>query len=338
MSATLATANYTQFEKGFFITEAVTGLDTINKGLCYVATSVKNDVYTFPVFSATPVLNARALTPTDNSTTVLSNKNVSLGAFEAYELFDPTIFENHWHQAELTDKLLARELPNTFVNYLGSFYTQKTFVPVENMIHIGSTTYDTGSGGSAETPSDVNYSHKYFDGIIKQALNVSTPALQVASPIALTAANIIAKFDAALAKMRTTAGGRALMSKADRYVRMKLIVSIEDQAKYEEALTSTTYKNNDTTERGINKYKGYAVEVVAGLPENTFYFCEATTDVMSNIHLAVTSMENLSFEINRLQNNSTAWFYKAVAKMGVGLSKPQEFVIYTTKVLADFSA
>jgi len=332
MSATLQTANYTQFEKGFFITEAVTGLDTINKGLAYVATGVKNDKYTFPVFTANTKLNPRTLLPVDNSTTVLSNKDVTLGAFEAYELFDPTIFENHWHQDQLTDKLLARQLPATFMNYLGGFYTQKTMVPIETMLHMGSTTYVTTAGGSAETPASPNYSIKYFDGIIKQALNVTTPALQVASPVALTSANIISKMEAA-----KLLAPKALLSKADRYKRMKYIMSVTDAQKYEDALTNTTFKNNDTTEAGLNKYKGYKVEVVAGLPENTFYFCEATTDVESNIHMAVTSMDNLSFQIEKLQANSSAWFYKAIAKMGVGIAKPQEFVIYTTQVLANFT-
>lgn len=332
MSTTLATSNFTQFEKGFFITEAVTGLDTINKGLMYVATGVKNDKYTFPVFTANTKLNPRTLIPTDNSTTVLSNKDVTLGAFEAYELFDPTVFENHWHQDQLTDKLLARQLPSTFMNYLGGFYTQKTMVPIETMIHMGSTTYVTTSGGSAETPASANYSIRYFDGIIKQALNATTPALQVASPVALTAANIISKMEAAKALVP-----KAILSSAKRYQRLKYIMSVIDKEKYEEALTSTTFKNNDTTEKGINKYKGYTIETVAGLPENTFYLCEATTDVESNLHMAVTSMENLSFEINRLQNNSSAWFYKAIAKMGVGIAKPAEFVIYTTQVLANFT-
>jgi hypothetical protein len=155
-----------------------------------VATGVKNDQYVVPVFGANPKLNPRTLLPIDNSTTVLSNKTIMLGAFEAYELFDPTIFENHWHQDQLTDKLLARGLPNTFVNYLGGFYTEKTFVPVENMLHMGSTTY----GVSASTPASANYSLKYFDGIIKQALSATEPALFVATPV-VTSTNIITRWN-----------------------------------------------------------------------------------------------------------------------------------------------
>jgi len=332
MSLVLSTTNYTQFEKDFFITEAVIGLDTVNKGLMYVATGVKNDQYVFPKLSASPKLQAASSTPTTSGTTTLSNRTVTLGKFQAYEEFEPAIFENHWHQAELSDRLLARALPVTFQNYLTTYYTQKTFVPIEQMIHLGSTSYDVTSGGSAEPGVGANEQLIYFDGIIKTALNASTPALQVSSPSAITSSNVITKMEAAKNKMPI-----ALLSKANRYERLKFIMSVVDAQKYEEALTTTTYKNNDTTERGLNRYKGYEVVVCAGLPENTFYFCEATTDLESNLQLCVTDMDNLSFEINRLQNNSTLHFYKAIMKMGVGIAKPSEFVIHTTKVLSDFS-
>lgn len=323
------TSNFTQFEKGFFITEAVIGLDTINKGLAYVAQGVKNDQYSFPVLTANVVLNPRTSLPVDNNTTVLSNRTITLGAFEAFEIFDPSIFENHWHVSELADKMLSRSLPATFVNYLGGFYTEKTFAPVERMIHEGSTSYTTSATGT----TSANYSIKHFDGLIKQALNATTPALQVGTPVALTSANIIAKMEAAKALMP-----KALLASADRYKKLKFIVSVEDAQKYEEALTSTSFKNNDTTEAGINKYKGFTVEVTSGLPENTFYFCEATSQVTSNIQLAVASLDNLSFIVDKYVSYAQLWFYKAVAKMGVGIAKPSEFVIYTTKTLASFNA
>ena len=338
MSLVLSTANYTQFEKDFFITEAVIGLDTINNGLMYVATGVKNDQYVFPKLSASPELVPFTSTPSGSGTTTLSNRTVSLGKFQAYEEFEPSIFENHWHKDQLADRLLARTLPVTFQNYLTTYYTQRAFVPVELGIWMGSTSYVTTSGGSGEPGVGANRQIKYYDGIIKTALNATTPALQVASPSAITSANIISKMEAAKAKLATTTSGIAILGKADRYKRLKYVMGVLDYQKFEDALTTTTYKNNDTTEKGINRYKGYEIVVVAGCPENTFIFGEFTTDLTSNLQLAVTDMDNLSFEINRLQNNSTLYFYKAIMKMGVGIAKPQEFVIHTTYVLADFTA
>ena len=181
-------------------------------------------------------------------------------------------------------------------------------------------------------PGGINEQHVYFDGIIKIALNATTPALQVGSPSAITSANIIAKMEAAKQKMPI-----AMLARKDRYQRLKFIMGVLDAQKYEDALTTTTFKNNDTTEAGIAKYKGYEVVTVAGIPENTFYFAEATSDMHSNLQLAVTDVDNLSFTLDKLQANSTLYFYKAIMKMGVGIAKPTEFVIHTTMVLGDFS-
>jgi len=337
MSLVLSTTNYTQFEKDFFITEAVIGLDTINKGLMYIATGVKNDQYTFPQLSAAPKLQPFGSTPTSSGTTTLTNRNITLVKFQAYEEFEPSIFENHWHVTQLADRLLARTLPVTFQNYLTTYYTQKTFKPIEEMLHIGSTSYSTTGSGSAIS-GGVNENRRFFDGIIKTALNATTPALAVASPSAITTSNVITKMEAAKNKLATTSAGIALLSMADRYTKLKYVMSVVDAQKYEDALTTSTYKNNDTTERGLNKYKGYEVVVVAGLPENSFYFGYFDTSIESNLQLAVTDLDNLTFEINRLQNNSTLYFYKAILKMGVGIAKPNEFVIHTTYVLSDFDA
>lgn len=326
MSLVLSTSNFTQFEKEFFITEAVIGLDTINNGLMYIATGVKNDQFTFPVLSANPKAKARSLFPTDSQTTTLSNKNLLLGAFQFYETFDPTIFENHWQQSEVNDVLLSRQLPTTFVNYLGSYYTAKAFSQIEQMIHIGSTSYATSAA-----PGNANEGLTFFDGLIKQA--IVGGALQVASPSAITSANIIAKMDAAKNLLPAP-----ILSGANRYKRLRYIMGVVDYQKYEDALTNNAFKNNQTTDKGLTTYKGYSIAVCAGIPENTFYFCEATTDVTSNLMMPITSMENVSFEINRVQNNSVAQFYKAVVKMGVGIAKFNEFAIHTTKVIGDFNA
>lgn len=327
MSIVLSTQNLTQHEKDFFITEALTGLDTINNGLLYVAQGVKNDKYVIPVMNATPKLAPRSNFPTGRGTTTLSNKEVNLGAFEVYEEFNPNIFENHWHQDQLTDQLLKRGLPSTFANYLGSYYTQKTYVPLESSFHMGSVGYTA----SAATDADPNYSLKHFDGIIRQA--ILGGAVQVGSPSAITAANILAKFEAAKLLVK-----KAILSNPNRYKRLKYLVSVEDAQKFEEALTSTTFKNNDTTEAGIRKYKGYEVIALAGIPENTFYLTEATSSVDSNLHLAVTSLANMSFEINKVQNNSEMHYYKSLMKCGIGVAKFDEFVIHTTKVAGDFTA
>jgi hypothetical protein len=330
MAITLTTPNYTQYEKDFFITEAVIDLTTVNAGLMYVATGVKNDQYVVPTLSSNPLLQPYAATPTSAGTTTLGNKTITLGKFMPYEDFNPNIFENHWHVDQLTDRLMARQLPATFENYLGTYYTRKTFAPIETAIHMGSKGY-TASVGTVGSPG-VNFNNQHFDGIIRQAVLDGT-SLKVASPVALTSANIISKMEAAKNLLPT-----ALLADPKRYEKVKFIMSVLDFQKYEEALATTSFKNQDTTEAGARKYKGYKIEVVAGLPENTFYFCEATTAPTSNLHMPVTEAIGMNFEINKLQANSDLYFYKGMVKMGVTVAKMNEFVIYTTKIAGDFTA
>jgi hypothetical protein len=331
MGLVLGTSNFTQYEKDFFVTEALTDLDSVQNNILYVAEGVKNDQYTLPVLGATPQFSTFTAIPVAVGTTNLSNKNIPLGKMQGYEEFDPNIFENHWHKDELTNLLMQRKLPKTFLNYMGVFYTKKLMVQLERGIHLGSLGYTSATTGTAGAPG-VNYSIKYFDGIIRQALTLGG-TLQVASPSAITSANIIAKMEAAKNLLP-----KALLADPARYNKLKYCMSVEDAQLYEEALVNTSFKNQNTTERGLNQYKGYEIVILSGIPKDTFYFCEATSDVTSNLHMPVTSIENMTFKIDKLQSNAEVYFYKMIIKAGVSIIKPNEFAIHTTLTTASFTA
>ncbi len=318
-SLSLTTPNYTQAEKNFFIADSIIGLDTLNAGLFYIASDVKNDKYTFPKVTSTVVLQDRASIPTSSGTATLDNKDVNLGSFMAYSEFEPAVFENHFHIDQISGKLIDRGLPATFENWLTSTYTAQTLAPIETMIWQGSKGF-TGATNNL----------RFVDGIIKQCLTPATSALTI-SNTGYTSATIIAGMEAT-----KNLAPKALLSDAQRYKKLKFVMSVEDAQKYEDALANSTFKNQDTSERGINKYKGYEIVVVAGLPENTLFFGKFTGDVNSNLHMPVSSVDNMEFDLNRLQNNSTLWFYKILFKFGVGVAKPYELVMSTNKTLANF--
>ncbi len=327
MAINIVTPSFIEAEKNFFITEALTGLDTVNNKLLYVTENVKGDAYTFPVMSANPLAQPRQLIPLDGGTTNLTDRTLNLGAFEFYEVFDPARFEQHWHRDQLTTKMLDRGLPSTFEAYMASYYVKKCLTKVEAMIHTGSVGYTT-SVGTLGTPG-VNFSNRYFDGFIRQALVGGS--LQVASPSAITSGNIIAKLDSAKNLVP-----KALLASSERYKKLKIVMSVDDAQLYEEALSATSFKNQNTTERGLNQFKGYEIKICSGLPKDTFYFSWATTDLESNMHLVTNSLSDMDFVIDKLQNNSEAAFFKMKMKMGVGQAKFNEFVIHTPLVLTDF--
>lgn len=321
-SLSLTTPNYTQAEKNFFITDAVIGLDSLNAGLFYLATDVKNDQYTFPKATSTVVLQAPSDLPTSAGATVLSNRTTVLGKFENYAEFNPSIFENHWQQDQISSNLLARGLGQTFENYLTTYYTALSLSPIENMIWMGSTTF-TGATNN----------NRFIDGIVKQSLTPATSALTVTGA-SVTVGNIIGKLEEMRVKLASVKG---LMTDPNRYKKLKFLMSVEDALKYEAALQTTTFKNQNTTERGINQYAGYEIIVLAGLPEHTIFFLHADKTVNSNLHMPLTGTENMNFELAKLQANSPLYFYKLMFKFGVGINKPYEAVMHTTKVLGDFT-
>ena len=140
----------------------------------------------------------------------------------------------------------------------------------------------------------------------------------------MTYSNIRDKFQAALNLVP-----KALLYRYGK-AGLKFIVSYADQLKYEQALRQDLYKNQDTTESGINRYSGYDVVPVAGLPENTFYVCIAKPDIDSNLWLGINSTEDNQLQLMRLQNNSEMFFVKGLFKMDTQIGFADQLVIYTT--------
>ena len=152
--------------------------------------------------------------------------------------------------------------------------------------------------------------------------------LKVSNPVALTggaSGNIITEFQAAYALVPP-----ALLYKYGPQG-LKLFVSYPDQLKYENTMQLlTTYKNQDSTQAGINRYNGYDVVPLAGLPENTFFWGMGKPDIGSNLWMGINSQEDNKLEMARLQANSEYWFFKGLFKTDVQIGFPEELVMYTT--------
>ena len=111
---------------------------------------------------------------------------------------------------------------------------------------------------------------------------------------------------------------------------LKFLVGYKTQLLYEQALREDTYKNQDTTSAGINKYSGYNVCPCAGIPDDTFVICIAKPDVDSNLWLGLNSTEDNQLQLQRLQANSELFFVKGLFKMDTQFGFADQIVIYTT--------
>lgn len=308
----------------YFWVPATFGMDTVRKGAVYVNDGIKKKKTVGSIDFSNP-LQPRKATPVQGSSQftvtgrVLEPKDMML-----YSEFNPRDYEAHWLAEQLSPTLLARELPVTAENYMMQIALNRTFEQIELGLWQG------WSGYSAVTDAtDPRYQIQYFDGFIWKFLNDATVKF-AQSPAVLTTSNIGDAFEDAINTL--TSAKKALLANPARYERLKFLVSIEDEQIYQKYLTTTlTFKGNNATEKAINKYRGYDVVAIAGLPKDTFVFCEVTGGPDSNLHVGMNSMEDNNLQLQKLQNNSELFFLKGLMKYDVQYAFGNQTYVWTTK-------
>lgn len=320
----------------YFWLPATFGMDTLQKGGVYVQDGIKKKHTIGRVDFANP-LQARTATPTTGGTFTVDGRVLEPQDLMVYTEFNPRDYEQHWLAEQLSPTLLARELPLTAESYMMQIGLNRAFEQIENGLWMGSTTYTATPGTSG------NGQICFFDGFLKKMVNDSA-VKKVASPLPLSAAatsgsvyNIADAFDALLTL--TAVNKKALLSNPKRYERLKFFVSINTEQIYQTFITtSQTFKGVNTTEKGINKYKGYEVLPLAGLPDDTILFCAGLDDVSSNLYVGMNSTEDNNLQLMRLQNNSELFFLKGLMKFDVQYGFSEEVFLFTTLTTGSFTA
>lgn len=314
----------------YMITRAVVGADTIEKGCIYVEDGIRKKK-TIPRIEVSDFMQKRAATPTSKGSVTVDGRVLTPQDLMLYYEFNPRDYEAHFYAEQLQPKLLGRELPVTAENFMMMQTMKRLNEFFENAIHRSRIDFDTD--GAAVDPTTVGEvagaaEYFYFDGLIKKLIDAASdptyPTITVGTPVALTAANIRDKFAAALALVP-----KALLGKFGKGG-LKFCVSYADFQKYAEALRTDAYKNIRSDEKAYSQFRGYEIETLAGLPENTFYLAIQKPDIDSNTWLGINSTEDNQLQLQRLQNNSELFFVKGLFKMDTQIGFPDQFVLYTT--------
>lgn len=308
----------------YMITRAVVGADTIEKGAIYVEDGIRKKK-TIPRIEVSDFMQKRAATPTSQGSVTVDGRVLEPADLMLYYEFNPRDYEAHFYAEQLQPRLLGRELPVTAENFMMMQTMKRLNEFFENAIWRSRIAFDPTA--TTETPAGVGQEagdsqYFYFDGLIKKALDDSTTVL-VASPVALTASNIRDKMTLALNDVP-----KALLFKYGAGG-LKYVMSYADKLKYEEALRTDSFKNIDSTETAINRYRGYEITPVAGMPENTFFLCIAKPDIDSNLWLGINSTEDNQLQLQRLQNNSELFFVKGLFKMDTNHGFGDQLVVYS---------
>jgi hypothetical protein len=316
----------------YFILPAIYGMDTVNKGCIYVQDGIKKKT-TIGTLDFTKPWQPRVANPVSSPGAItIGARTLTPQDMMLYQPFNPRDLESHWEAEKLSPTLLARELPSTFENYVTALIVGRAMEQNEGQIWMGSTNYQNNAFVNDQ---DSRYQLQFFDGLLKQMI-ADANVYKAAGAVTITAANIGTIM---LGLYQTAAtNNKALIANPQRYKRLKFLMSINTSLIYEEYLTTQPYKNNDTTEAGINKYKGYEIVPLAGLPDNTIVFTESMASTEGNIWLGLNSTLDDNFLLARVMPASEEFFIKMLAKMDVNYGYANKVFVYTTLVAADFIA
>lgn len=323
MSLILQDTTYAGTFSNNFILPATFDIDSIKKGCFWVKDGIRK-AHTVGRLTASNMLQPRKATPISSGSLIVDGRVLDPLDVMIYTEFNPRLMEDHFTSESMTNTLISRQLPPSLENSAIALTLAIAMQSLELGFHQGSLAYSR-----ITDLSDPLSQIQYFDGIIRKLI-VDGTFLAVASPAVLTTSNIIDKFAAAYNLVP-----KGLLG-AEKYNKLKFMVSYEDQRIYEDALTTTAYKNNNTTDKGINQYKSFQVVPLAGLPKDTFYLAEAMADPQSNLWIGMNSTEDNQLELARLQANSEFYFLKGLMKFDVQVAFPNQFIMHTTKVASDF--
>jgi len=329
MALNIVDTTYSGTFASYLILPATFGMDTIEKGAVYVVDGIKKK-HTIDRMDFTQPLQPRQATPTSQGTFTQDGRVITPQDIMLYTEFNPRDYEANFLAEQLSPTLLARELPVTAETYMMQIGLNRAMEPIETMLWMGSTTYTAAPGSTG------NGQLVFFDGFIKKMLNDST-VYDVPSPTTLTSSNILAAMTSCITLLATNK--KALLSRSNRFKRLKFFISVNTAQIYQAALTEgLTFKGLNTMEVGDNKpYKGYEVVILAGMPDNTILFCEGIQDTSSNLWVGMNSMEDNNLQLQRLQNNSELFFLKALMKYDVNYGWGNEIALYTTLTTASFN-
>lgn len=313
-------------ETGFFLTRPVVEMDTFTKNCLNVKDGIRKQ-HTIDRLEVSNFIQDRQATPTSQGSIVIDYKQLIPNYFNIYMEFNPNTFTQNWFAIELQEALLNRGLPPTAENFILYQLMKRTNQYMEYAVWQSKLAYNPASTSpqtvpAALTAATLNNNFYYFDGLSEKAL-LDTNTIQFPSAVALTASNIRTQFDAAIQLIP-----QALLNKYGQ-MGLRILVSYKDQLKYSQALREDTFKNENTTEASIQKWSGYEVTPLAGLPENVFFMCLANPDPKSgNAWLGINSKEDAKVELRPLQNNSELWFVKGMMTADVNWAFTDQLLMY----------
>lgn len=330
MAFNVVDTSYSGTYSKYFIMQAMYGMDTLNKGLVYVASDIKK-AHTIGRIDYSNPLKPRQAQPVANGLNpfVIDGRLLIPQSVDVYEEFNPCDLEENQLAEQLSDTILDRRVPAELQSQLVQLVLNRAAEQYENGIWMGSTAY---AGVVAAT--DPRYQVQYFNGFMQRFVN--DPLVNAASsPVAITTTNIFSIMDGLLQDATTT--NKGLVTHPLAHYRLKYLMSPKTGNIYSQELrTGTDFKGVSLNDGEIPRWSNYVVEVVSGMPDDTIIFCNATDDINSNLWAGMNSQKDWDLKIERTRPQDETFFIQGKWKWDVNYGWPQEVFMYTTLTPASF--
>jgi hypothetical protein len=287
------------------LTNLVLGADTIDKGMIQIIQNVFDDTYLNRVALADDPLIAPEVTPTTSVTAAKTEVAITPGEAMLYLTFNPNTFQNDWESYWPKGPRVENEIPSELMNPLLEVISKKTNKQIEKMMWQGNT---AGAAG-------VNR----WDGFLK-LIDADGTVVDVSSPVALTAANIVGELERTLAAVPDEVYGDP---------NLKIAVSYANVRMYEQAARALGFKGTNIDGRIVHQFGGVPIVPLAGMPQGRMIAGRFGSDENSNFYAQTWMADDYrNFKVDRLQANSELWFVLAKFQFGVQYGFGAEIVNY----------
>lgn len=290
------------------LVRATTTNELVERGLIRLVPNVSKK-YTLPRLKTGTMLQKRKEQPNDEDgkgNFTYDEKYLEPKEFMAFTTFNPRAFENIWRPFQPKGELVFAELPQKVQNQL--LEEMAKAVDFELGWH-----FINGEHGDTD--------EKLFNGILYSILH-DDDRIEIENPVALTSENIIAKM--ALAYNALPKKYRA---------KAKMLMSVEDFAKYDDALTALSVKGPDHTKMASKVYKEMPIEVLTEWPEHVIVCTIATNDMTSNLWAGCNLVNDYdTIKIDKLTNAGERYFFKMLMTADTEIAWGEQVSIYDGRV------
>lgn len=294
-----------------FLVRMTLGPETLDAKLMAIHSRIIKEK-ALPRINATNLVQPYADPPVSQGTFAVDERKLTPVDWMVYTEFDPRAFEAFWEFSNpTTTEILDRTLPMP----AQIAFMQQVAMGMNEFVE---TNIWQGTTGAS-----------YWDGLNTRIV-ADGSVNKVATPVALTAANIqaeIARTKAVLIAAGTR--GRAVWNSPN----CKILVSHRDADFYRDSLEDMSLnKGPAVTDDYQLTYQGRPVVGLSGVPDGKIIITRCSDDPMtSNLHIGIDWQYNTAepvLQIERKQNNSFIHFIKALVKTDVNYTWSEEIAYY----------